>query len=272
MQPTLPGIDLSLEALTQDAIKLLRVCQPKDKPYYGCFSGGKDSTVIKELGRLAGINVIWHYNVTTIDPPELVQFIREHHPDVDWRWPDRGFFTWFRTQGFPTRKQRWCCRLLKEQDAPVGSTMIFGVRAEESSRRAKNWGLVTYHDKKRANVISPIVNWTSEHVWAFIREHNLPYCCLYDQGFDRLGCVGCPQGSTKQRLAQFARWPKYLRAWRNAFRALWGKRAGTLNRNGLDWIGNRYFASWEEMWDWWLNDEPLPSEKHDCQGMLELFL
>jgi phosphoadenosine phosphosulfate reductase len=271
-QQTLPGIDLSLDAMVADAIKLLRQAQPRDgRPYYGCFSGGKDSCVIKELARLAGMPVVWHYNVTTIDPPELVRFIREKHPDVVHEKPQRGFFTWMRTQGFPTRRQRWCCRHLKERSAPVGCRMVFGVRAEESARRAKNWQPVTRHDRTKEIVVSPIVGWTMEQVWEFIDRASLAYCGLYDEGFDRIGCVGCPMGGPDQKRRQFARWPKYEAAWKRGFQRQRETRTGTLTRDGRQWIGDRHWSSWQEMWDWWLNDEPLPTEKHECQGLIELF-
>ena len=56
----------ALPALVERACALLRLHQPEGD-YYGAFSGGKDSCVIKELARLAGVRVTWHYNVTTID-------------------------------------------------------------------------------------------------------------------------------------------------------------------------------------------------------------
>jgi hypothetical protein len=63
----------ALPALVERACALLRMHQP-DEDYYGAFSGGKDSCVIKELARLAGVRVTWHYNQTTIDPPRIGSF------------------------------------------------------------------------------------------------------------------------------------------------------------------------------------------------------
>ena len=45
------------------------------------FSGGKDSCVILALAKMAGINYEAHYNVTSVDPPELVRFIKREYPD-----------------------------------------------------------------------------------------------------------------------------------------------------------------------------------------------
>lgn len=66
----------------QTAIERLRAFQPKDRPYWLAFSGGKDSCVILELAKMSGVNFEAHYSVTSVDPPELVRFIKKQHPEV----------------------------------------------------------------------------------------------------------------------------------------------------------------------------------------------
>lgn len=140
VQRTLPGFH---DRLIESSIDTLRMFDPGEwwrsradwycSPYWGCFSGGKDSIVIKELARLAGVPVEWHYNVTTIDPPELVQFIRQHHPDVIFERPKRGCYAAVASRGMPTRQCRWCCDEFKESRAPRGTRLILGVRNAESA-------------------------------------------------------------------------------------------------------------------------------------------
>lgn len=65
----------------QHAIEVLQAFCPKEG-YYVAFSGGKDSVCIKALCDLAGVKYDAHYRVTSIDPPELVQFIKRTYPDV----------------------------------------------------------------------------------------------------------------------------------------------------------------------------------------------
>src|SRR4030042_1502264 len=200
--------------LEQRSVDLLRSYQPKDHPYYGGFSGGKDSCVIKELAKRAGVNVVWHYNVTTIDPPELTRFIKRHHADVVWERPEENFFACAENRGFPTRIVRWCCEEFKESRSPIGSTLIMGVRWAESARRRKAWREVTMHIKTHQVAISPILYWSDEHVWQYIRDNSLPYCSLYDEGFKRLGCIGCPMARAKGRQREFVRWPHFERRWK----------------------------------------------------------
>lgn len=277
-----------LEGKVQHAMSVLHTYQPEGE-YFGAFSGGKDSCVIKELSRMAGVRVKWHYNVTTIDPPELVRFIRKHHPDVVFLRPRYGnFFARAAKKGLPTRRSRWCCAEYKEMTCPRGSVMILGVRAAESPRRAARWKTVSYHTGTRANVISPILDWADREVWLFLKSRGIPYCSLYDEGFKRLGCIGCPMAREKWKRMAFARWPRYEQKWKDTMRAIWERRTGSLQkagasgknigREGEPWFGDAFFHSWEEMWEWWISDNPLPprlyddgSEEDSCQLALDMF-
>lgn len=59
----------------------------------------------------------------------------------------------------------------------------------------------------------PLSNWDSEFIWNFIRSEHLRYPKLYDEGFTRLGCVGCPLASRKNREHEMRRWPKIGKKW-----------------------------------------------------------
>lgn len=101
---------MSLPEKVAHGIKLIRENEPKDGYYLG-FSGGKDSGVLKHLAMLSGVKFEAWYNQTTIDPPELVRFIKEHHPDVGWNVPDMPMMKMVAEtyKIAPTRKGRWCC-------------------------------------------------------------------------------------------------------------------------------------------------------------------
>ena len=74
--------------------------------------------------------------------------------------------------------------------------------------------------KTHTTTLNPIVDWDDAEVWEFIKEYKVPYCELYDQGFKRLGCIGCPMGSREQREREFERWPKYKKLYLKAFEKL----------------------------------------------------
>jgi phosphoadenosine phosphosulfate reductase len=252
--------EYSLDAMVSASLALLRKHEPAGG-YHGCFSGGKDSIVIKQLALEAGVSVEWHYNVTTLDPPEVVHFIRREHPDVVFDRPKHGnFFARMEVKGPPTRRARWCCAEYKEAASPKDALLILGIRGEESPRRANMWSEVHTHTRTGITAVLPILRWGKLHVWDFIYDREMPYCSLYDEGFDRLGCVGCPMAGREGRVREFARWPKYERMWKRSFERIWTRRAGTTRRDGLEWFGSAFFRCWEEMWDWWMSDDGLPVE------------
>lgn len=182
--------------------------------YYLAFSGGKDSCVIKQLAIESGVKFKSYYNLTTIDPPELVGFIKRHHGEVGWIKQAKPMLQYMveRGKGPPTKLMRWCCEAYKERGGN-GRFKIIGVRVEESVRRAA-WR--EFVPSSSSPLLAPIAYWTDEDVWAFIRSRNLPYCELYDQGFKRLGCIGCPMAGREGQAREFARWPKYERMWKRA--------------------------------------------------------
>ena len=97
---------------------------------------------------------------------------------------------------------------------------------------------------KKQRILNPIIDWTDNEVWEFIREYNVPYCKLYDEGFKRLGCIGCPMGGPKKQEEEFARYPKVRNAYIKAFeRMLKGREAKGLE---TEW------ATAEEVMNWWL--------------------
>ena len=107
------------------------------KGFYLAFSGGKDSQALYHLAKLANVSFEAHYALTTLDPPELVHFIRENYPDVIIDRPELTFSRLcIKKKALPTQKIRFCCAVLKETKGE-GTVTLTGVRKQESSRRAK---------------------------------------------------------------------------------------------------------------------------------------
>lgn len=110
----------------EKAIKRLQLYEPPEG-YYLCFSGGKDSVVIKALADMAGVKHDAHYKVTSVDPPELVRFIKREYPDVAFEYPrykDGTRATMWnliaKKKIPPTRVMRYCCAILKESNESGG--------------------------------------------------------------------------------------------------------------------------------------------------------
>lgn len=248
----------------ENAIQRLQTfCPPEG--YYVCFSGGKDSQCVLELVKMAGVPYDAHYNVTSVDPPELIRFIKEQYPEVLFEYPrykDGKRITMWNliadSNMPPTRHARYCCEKLKEYGGG-GRLCVTGVRWAESVNRKNNQGMVTMtgrskkvqkaltemnvnftrtarggvvlnldnDDSRRAvemcyrtrkTLINPIIDWEEDDVWEFLNEWvKVPHCKLYDEGFTRIGCIGCPLQRAEGMKRDFARWPKYKEAYLKAF-------------------------------------------------------
>lgn len=188
----------SLQIKVDKAIKLLRsTC--RDREVELSYSGGKDSDVILELAKMAGINYRAIYKNTTIDPPGTIRHVRENNVEIV--RPKETFLQLIERKGFPTRRARFCCQVLKEYK--IMDIAIQGIRRSESSKRAKLYKeptLCRNYNNNKANhveVILPILDWTDNDVVEFITERGIKLHPLYytDGKIDvkrRLGCMGCP--------------------------------------------------------------------------------
>lgn len=246
----------SYTSLIDHALKLIiETANAFGPETHGAFSGGKDSTVLKHLVTQTGITCNWYYLVTTLDPPESVQFIRRHHPDVQFIRPDLSFHDELIRRGPPTPNARWCCLLYKERYTPTTGPVYMGMRAAESRRRATILSEITSHRHTHSKIVLPIFRWADDHIWHYIRDHNIPYCTLYDEGFDRIGCVGCPLAYNRPK--HFQRWPTIAERWHDAITAWWNTRVA---RGQTDNKIMRLFPNPEEYWTWYATQHELPKE------------
>lgn len=228
------------------------------------FSGGKDSVVMKRLLEMAGVEFTAKFSRTSVDPPELLQFIRTEHPDVQVEPPRITMFQLIIKKGFPpTRLCRYCCQEFKERNVcgRSGSLLtLTGVRKAESPKRKSRAKYESCQADKGVNFFHPIINWSDEQVWDFIQAEHIPYCSLYDEGFTRIGCVGCPLASTAKILAEFKRWPNFERAYLWAFEKM---------------LEGRVFKKWKtkyDVMDWYLYGASKDYQKiNTINGQLSLF-
>ena len=199
------------------AINLLQSI-PQDGDIELSYSGGKDSDVILELAKMAGIPYRAIYKATTIDPPGTIAHAKAAGAEII--RPKKTFFQLISEYGFPSRFSRFCCSELKEYK--ICDRAIQGIRRSESRKRAERYKepemCRVYSAKEKVKVYLPILEWTDQDVADFIKDRNIKCHPLYykDGQFDvskRLGCVGCPLASKKKRIQEFKENPKMLKAW-----------------------------------------------------------
>lgn len=254
-------IDESI-ALIRKGEKLALALNPVDGYFVG-FSGGKDSQVLLDLVKRAGVKYKAHYNVTTIDPPENVRFIRQYYHEVHFIHPRQTFIKMIEKKGLPTVYHRFCCEELKEKTG-AGNVVLTGVRADESTKRSKyneveiKSNRVEHADRskkhtieeieqnehrcikgKDAIMIYPILNWTESEVWKYITDNHLPHNPCYDIA-GRVGCMFCPFANKRQIEFFEQKYPKYKDAIMRHFRIYLANNTRTT-----------YNFDADEYYDWW---------------------
>lgn len=238
------------------AIETIRHYARSDGKNLVAFSGGKDSQVVLQLCKEAGVTYLAQYSITRFEPPELLDFLKEHYPEVAIRRAyKKPLLAEIEYRGLPSRWTRWCCAA--KHVATPGYPMAFiGVRGEESARRRDTWR--TFGRKKDGTYFCcPIFHWTTENVWEFLDSRGLPHCKLYDEGHRRIGCVLCPLVSSPTiRQRDATKWPKTAAMLRRGAEKFCARMAaqGYVTKRGKqcpDWRcaanpSEEYFRRWAE--------------------------
>lgn len=158
---------------------------------------------------------------------------------------------------------------------------LFGVRQQESPQRKKRWQEVSA-DLNGDVAICPIVFWSARterltdggarllgDVWEFLTGNNIAYCSLYDEGFERLGCIDCCLASNKSRERERLRWPRMAELIKRAVIANWQRLKDVPNsKTGMPRFHAR-FDTGEQYYQWWATGNSGMDLMRECQsGML----
>ena len=103
-----------------------------------------------------------------------------------------------------------CCRVRKVE--PLGRALatvdgwVTGLRRDQITTRAATAKIATDHDHGDIWKIAPLADWSEAQVWAYIREHDLPYNALHDQGYPSIGCAPCTRAIGPGEDPRAGRW------------------------------------------------------------------
>lgn len=267
------------------AIEYLKAFEPESEPYYLCYSGGKDSDVIRILASLANVKHDIVHNLTTVDAPETVRYVKSI-PDIIITYPEKSMWQLIIEKKLPpTRLMRYCCERLKEHGGK-GRLKITGVRWAESSNRkessniirvigkpktmqqeadnigvdyriTKQGGMVLNVDndesrrfvehcyRTTSTMVNPIVDWSTKEVWEFLNHYGCKSNPLYGCGKSRIGCIMCPLGGFASMRREAEQYPIYRANYVRAFDRMLKAREAA----GMD---NETWENGEDVMRWWL--------------------
>ena len=106
-------------------------------------------------------------------------------------------------------KRRLCCHIRKLEPlkrAFAGlKVWICGLRHAQSVTRSDN-RLVEWDENNNMLKVNPLIDWTEEQVWDYIRRCGVPYNKLHDQGFPSIGCQPCTRAVAAGEDIRAGRW------------------------------------------------------------------
>ena len=105
--------------------------------------------------------------------------------------------------------RKLCCNLRKLK--PLARAMkglevwITGLRREQSVTRV-DMQMVEWDENNNLLKLNPLINWTEEEVWKYVKEHNIPYNPLHKKGFVSIGCQPCTRAILPGEDPRAGRW------------------------------------------------------------------
>jgi len=199
------------------------------------FSGGKDSTVTRDLvvRSLGNPKLIHLFGDTTLEFPMTLEYINRFRkqnnfsPVIVAKNKEKDFFQMCDIVGPPSRVMRWCCTvfktgaitrkmnsLLKDKNKIL---TFYGIRRIESNSRSKYDKISESPKILKQKVVSPIIDWLDFDIWLYILTTGIDFNDAYRLGYSRVGCWCCPNNSMWSQylssiylIDQHEKWRNYL--------------------------------------------------------------
>ncbi len=109
--------------------------------------------------------------------------------------------------GVELRKR--CCQVRKIEPLKRALTgldaWVCGLRSEQSATRS-DLDRVVVDEQFGLIKISPLADWTTQQVWDYIKQHDIPYNVLHDQGYPSIGCAPCTRAVQPGQGLRDGRW------------------------------------------------------------------
>lgn len=207
-----------------------KTAQDFNLPKVVAFSGGKDSLAVLLLVKKALLDQEFHvmFIDTGIEFPETTQNVYSVIDQLGLqnqfliKSVDKDqFFRVLEVYGFVARDYRVCCKSVKlgptsqliEEHFPSGCLSYIGQRRYESHRRAAGGRIWNNPWVPKQIGASPVHNWTALMIWLYLFQEKAPYNPLYEEGFERIGCMFCPASTMSELEVIASRFPTEWQKW-----------------------------------------------------------
>lgn len=210
---------MSLEVRVESAIALLnKIAQEYEPAVFANSFGAEDMVLTDLVARHApGIRIIsldtGRLHQETYD---LMQEAVDHYGiSIEVFFPRRDLVEGYLAEHGPNafygsvelRKQ--CCNIRKVEPlkrALAGKkAWITGLRREQAPTRS-DLAVSAFDEANGLQKFNPLLDWSLDEVWGYIREHGVLYNALHDRSFPSIGCAPCTRAVTMVEDIRAGRW------------------------------------------------------------------
>lgn len=142
---------------------------------------------------------------TTLRYKKKIEIYFPDPADVEKMVSEKGINLFY--QSIDNRKE--CCRVRKlvplKRAFQGLDVWICGLRRNQSATRTENQ-LVEWDEANGLLKLNPLIEWTEEQVWDYVKQHGVPYNPLHDKGYPSIGCQPCTRAIEPGEDIRAGRW------------------------------------------------------------------
>ena len=210
---------MNLAEKTSELISYLKTIETTHSPItFACSFGAEDMVLLDAIAKNA--RKIEVFTLDTGRLPEetqtLLETVRDKYPiAITTYFPDAAAVESWVAQNGPNAfyksvsQRQQCCHIRKIQPlqrALAGKkSWVTGLRREQSQAR-QNLELEQWDEANGLTKINPLLDWTNDEVWAYIKAHDVPYNALHDRGYPSIGCAPCTRAVQPGEDIRAGRW------------------------------------------------------------------
>ena len=207
---------------SEQLAQLTSIIQQVEREYspaaFACSFGAEDMVLLDLISKVA--RKIEIFTLDTGRLPEethaLLDRVRDHYPvPVRVYFPDSDQVeTWVEQNGInafyrSAAQRKQCCHIRKV--VPLGRALtgkrawLTGLRREQSTDR-QALQLKEWDEENELAKFNPLLDWSLDDVWSYIRSNKVPYNALHDRGYPSIGCAPCTRAVEPGQDIRAGRW------------------------------------------------------------------
>ncbi len=205
----------------RSALEIVRLIGERfgERAGLACSFGAEDVVLVDLLCRAGARSRVFAIETGRLHEAtyEAMDRIREHYgTQIDVYYPRHEDVERMLALGGPysfrksLEARHECCRVRKveplERALSGLAAWMTGLRREQSVTRAAVETIERDEAHNGIVKINPLIDWTSDQVWDYIREHKVPYNRLHDEGFPSIGCEPCTRAVAPGEHPRAGRW------------------------------------------------------------------